>query len=311
MARPQLRLRLLDRLTHMSFAEMDENAIARAQREVPRDFLVDQLIGKAAAGVNVTDGTADGAEAAVRVRIYRPAIADRALPLVLNFHGGGFVVGSIEQSDWLCSNVAKDVGAVVVSVKYRTAPAHRWPAAADDCYAALVDVVERAAELGADPLRVSVMGESAGGNLAAVIALMARDRNGPALANQILIYPLTDLTLTSPSLEENAEALILNKRDVVGCRDHYLGGQDPADPYASPLSAPDLRGLPPALIQVAQHDPIRDDGMRYANALRAAGVCVRTTCYVGMPHGYLAFPKFCRSAAQALAEICATLGGAW
>lgn len=296
----------------MSFAYMDDKAIARAQRPVPRNFFVDQIIGTTVAGVDVTDSSANGGEAAVAIRIYQPSsITGVALPLILNIHGGGFVVGSIDQSDWLCSNVAKNVGAVVVSVKYRTAPAHRWPAAADDCYAALVDVVGRAAELGADPLRVSVMGESAGGNLAAVVALMARDRNGPALANQVLIYPLTDLTLVSPSLDENAQALILNKRDVVACRDHYLGGQDPTNPYASPLSASDLRGLPPTLIQVAQYDPIRDDGLRYANALRRAGVCVRATNYVGMPHGFLAFPKVCRSAPQALAEICATLGAAW
>ena len=312
MARLDLRIRLLDRLTHMSFADMDNKAIARAQRPVPRNFFVDLILGATAAGVDVEDSTAQGAEAPVTIRIYRPSHAhDQPLPLIFNIHGGGFVVGSIDQSDWLCSNVAKNVGAVVVSVKYRTAPAHRWPAAAEDGYAALVDVVGRAGELGADPTRVSVLGESAGGNLAAVVALMARDWGGPALAGQVLIYPLTDLTLRSPSLDENAAALILNKRDVVACRDHYMGGQDPTNPYASPLSAPDLSGLPPALIQVAQYDPIRDDGLRYATALRAAGVGVRATNYIGMPHGFMAFPKFCRSAPQALAEICAMLGAAW
>ena len=312
MAKLDRRIRLLDRLTHMPFADLDDKAIARAQRPAPRNFLVDQVLGKAARGVDIADGVARGAEAPLTIRIYRPAsVADQPLPLVFNIHGGGFVVGSIEQCDWLCSHIAKRVGAVVVSVRYRTAPAHRWPAAAEDCYAALVDAVERARQLGVDASRVSVIGESAGGNLAAVVSLMARDRGGPAVTSQILLYPLTDLTLTSPSMDKNADALILNKRDVIGCRDHYLGGQDPCHPYASPLFAPDLRGLPPALIQVAEHDPVRDDGLRYASALRAAGVPVRVTNYAAMPHGYLAFPKFCRSAPQALAEVCATLSSAW
>ena len=307
-----LRVRLLGRLTRSSIADMDDNDIARAQRPLSRNLLVDQLLGTAIAGIEIRDSTASGAESVVEVRTYRPpTTTHQPLPLIFNIHGGGFVIGSIEQCDWLCSNVAANVGALVVSVRYRTAPAHRWPTAVEDCYAALVDVVERATELGADPSRVSVMGDSAGGNLAAVVALMARDRSGPVLANQVLIYPMTDLTLTSQSLEENAHAPVIARRDIVASCDHYLGGRDPRHPYASPLLAPDLRGLPPAMIQVAQYDPIRDDGLRYANALRAAGVAVRLTDYIGMPHGFLAFPKLCRSAPQALAEICATLSASW
>lgn len=307
-----LRVRLLGRLTRSSIADMDDNDIARAQRPLSRNLLVDQLLGAAIAGIEIRDSTASGAESVVEVRTYRPCnTTHQPLPLIFNIHGGGFVIGSIEQCDWLCSNVAANVGALVVSVRYRTAPAHRWPTAVEDCYAALVDVVERAAELGADPSRVSVMGDSAGGNLAAVVALMARDRSGPMLANQVLIYPMTDLTLTSHSLDENAHAPVIAKRDIVASCNHYLGGQDRRHPYASPLLAPDLRGLPPAMIQVAQYDPIRDDGLRYAKALRAAGVAVRLTNYIGMPHGFLAFPKLCRSAPQAVAEICATLSASW
>jgi acetyl esterase/lipase len=201
-------------------------------------------------------------------------------------------------------------GVVVASVDYRLAPTHRWPAAAEDCYAALVDLVGRSAELGVDPDRLAVMGDSAGGNLSAVVALMARDRSGPRIAFQGLLYPATDLTLSSPSVAENAHAPILTRADCAAYRDHYLAGQDPRHPYASPLFAPDLSGLPPALVQVAEHDPIRDDGLRYAAALRAAGVPVRTTQYVGMPHGYLSFPRLCRSAPQALAELCAELTSA-
>jgi len=189
-------------------------------------------------------------------------------------------------------------------------PTHPWPAATEDCYAALVDIAARTAEFGADAQTLAVMGDSAGGNLAAVVALMARDRSGPPIRFQALIFPATDLTWSSPSVEENADAPILTKADCVAARDHYLGDQDPREPYISPLCAPDHSGLPPALVQVAGHDPIRDDGLRYAAALQAAGVAVRTSTYVGMPHGYLSFPKLCRSAQQALAELCAGLSSA-
>jgi acetyl esterase/lipase len=154
------------------------------------------------------------------------------------------------------------------------------------------------------------MGDSSGGNLAAVVSLMARDRPGPAIAHQVCSTAATDLTLSSPSIDENANAPVLSKAECTAFRDHYLGGQDPRQPYASPLHAADHTGLPPALVQVAEHFPIRDDGLRYAAALQAAGVPVRTTTYVGMPRGYLSFPRVCRSAPQALAEMRTELAAA-
>ncbi|MCU1694805.1 MAG: putative lipase [Mycobacterium sp.] len=313
MAKLDVRVRLLRRMVSATaIADLDERDIARLQRPLARNPLVNLMIGTAVSGVEIEDGTAAGESSPVLVRVYRPVTAGQeTMPLIVNIHGGGMIVGSLEQCDWLCSTIAARVGAVVVSIGYRTAPAHRWPAAAEDCYAATVDIAARAEDLGGDPSRLSVMGDSAGGNLAAVVALMARDRSGPAIGHQVLLYPATDLTLSSPSLQENARAPVISKRDVVASRDHYLGGQDPRHPYASPLLADELAGLPPALIQVAEYDPIRDDGLRYAQALRAAGVQVRATNYVGMPHGFLAFPKFCRCAPQALAEICAVLTGAW
>lgn len=313
MAELDLRVRLLGRaLGRMSISRMDDARIARMQQQHPgHNRVLDAVFGGVAPGVVLTEGTAAGATGPVRIRSYRPsAVADGPLPLVVNFHGGGWVLGSLEGSDWLCSQVAAAVGAVVVSVDYRLAPTNRWPAGVEDCYAALGDVIGRGSELGVDPARVAVMGDSAGGNLSAVVSLMARDRSGPAIAYQALLYPATDLTLSSPSLDENASAPVLSKGDCIAFRDHYLGGQDPRHPYASPLLAADHRGLPPALVQVAEHDPIRDDGLRYARALREAGVPVRTTTYVGMPHGYLSFPKLCRSAPQALHELCAELSAA-
>jgi acetyl esterase len=309
-AKLDLRVRLFGRaLRRVSVARMDDEQLARAQQRVMgHNAVTDLLFGGVAAGVALTGGSAAGQAGPVAIRSYRPARPTAGpLPLVVNFHGGGWTIGSLDQADWLCSTVAAQAGAVVVSVDYRLAPAHRWPAAAEDCYAALVDVAARAAEFGADAGRLAVMGDSAGGNLAAVVALMARDRSGPRIAFQGLLYPATDLTLSSPSIDENADAPILTRADVLAFRDHYLGDADAREPYASPLFATDLGGLPPALVQVAEHDPIRDDGLRYAAALRAAGVPVRTTTYVGMPHGYLSFPKLCRSAPQALAELCAQL----
>jgi acetyl esterase/lipase len=291
---------------------MDDERIRQAQQTVVgHNPVTDLLRGPVAAGVRLTDATAAGETGPLPVRVYRPEGAPEGpLPLVVNLHGGGWVLGSLDTADWLCSNVALSVGAVVVSVDYRLAPAHRWPAAAEDCYRAVVDLAARAAEFGADGERLAVMGDSAGGNLAAVVALLARDRSGPRIALQVLIYPATDLTLASPSIRENADAPILSEAEVVAFRDHYLGDADPRDPYASPLHARDHSGLPPALVQVAEHDPIRDDGLRYAAALERAGVPVRTTTYVGMPHGYLSFPRLCRSAPQALGEVCAELHAA-
>ena len=300
-----LRVRVLGRLAGLlSVATMDDARLARVQqRPIGHNPVTDLLFGAVARGVEHTDGTAEGEVGPVRVRVYRPQGAVGALPLVVNFHGGGWTLGSLDSADWLCSNVAVGTHAVVVSVDYRLAPGHRYPAAAEDCYAALVDLVGRAAELGADPERVAVMGDSAGGNLAAVVSLVARDRSGPRIAHQGLIYPSVDLTMSSPSIEENAHAPVLTKADCLAFRTHYLGDQDQEQPYASPLFAPDHSGLPPALVQVAEHDPIRDDGRRYAAALGAAGVPVRLTEDTGMPHGDLSFPRVCRSAPQALADL--------
>jgi acetyl esterase len=155
------------------------------------------------------------------------------------------------------------------------------------------------------------MGESAGGNLAAAVCLMARDRSGPAIRHQALLYPATDLTLSSPSIDRMPGEPILTAAEIRAFRHHYLGPDGAAeDPRASPLLAGDHADLPPALVQVADHDPIRDDGVRYAHALRAAGVAVRLTEYVGMPHGYLNFPRLCGASHQALAEICTEITGA-
>jgi len=280
----------------------EAQVIALQSRHAPDNAVTSFIFGAVARGTEVSDRTIPGPDGGIPVRVYRPAQPSSSpRPLVVNIHGGGFVFGFLRLCDWLCSNVALTVGAVVVSVDYRLAPRHRFPAAVDDCYAALGWAAEHAAELGAGG-PIGVMGESAGGNLSAVLCLLARDRGGPALSHQVLLYPATDMTTEHPATDRTP---FLSSAEMAAYRRHYLAGTDPADPRASPLLASDHSRLPPALIQVGEHDPLRDDGVRYAAALRAAGVSVRLTEYVGMPHGYLNFPGLCRIAPQALAEICA------
>ena len=273
---------------------------ARARR-IPDNAVTNFIFGAVAPGTEVTDRTISGPAGQLPVRVYQPVRATSGRrPLIVNFHGGGFVFGALRLSDWLCSNVAVTVGAVVVSVDYRLAPRHRFPAAVDDSYSALLWASENSAALGAGG-PIGVMGESAGGNLSAVTCLLARDRGGPAIAHQVLLYPAVDLTSTPPA---KANTLFISEPEMKAYRDYYLGDADSSDPRVSPLLATDHTGLPPALIQVGEHDPLRDGGVRYAAALRAAGVPVRLTEYVGMPHGYLNFPGLCRLASQALREIC-------
>jgi acetyl esterase len=285
----------------------DAEIVALQARRTPSNALMNRIFGSVAQGVAVEDRTIPGPDGDLAARVYRPRDEGSGpRPLVVYFHGGGFVLGDLRLGDWICSEVAVTVGAVVLSVAYRLAPSHPFPAAVDDCYAAAVWASENAAELGADG-PIGLMGESAGANLSAVVALLARDRGGPAIAYQALLYPPTDLTRESGTA---ADALIIPASETRAFRRLYLGDADPHDSRVSPLLADDHRGLPPALVQVAEHDPLRDDGIRYAAALRRAGVPVRLTEYIGMPHGYLNFPGICRGAAQAMAELCAELASA-
>jgi acetyl esterase len=264
------------------------------------------VVGRAHPDTVISDKTAilpDGV--GLPVRVYRPmGTIGQALPLVLNFHGGGFVSGDPRQSEWWCSTLAHDASAVVVSVDYRLAPEHPYPSAPEDCYAATVWAVEHAADLGADGGRLAVMGDSAGGNLAAVVSLMARDRGGPAIGVQILLYPAVDFVNSYPSEDENEFAPILGKADLRVSRIYCPGREH--EPYASPLFA-DHTGLPPALIQTAEHDPLRDQGPAYAEALQRAGVEVRLTNYVDAVHGYISIPGVVPAARQALAEAVSIL----
>ena len=287
----------------------EAEVIALQARHMPDNIVTNFIFGKVAPGIETNDRTIPGPGGRHQgARLPPPGHrgpggsgGSGTRPLVVYFHGGGFVLGELRMGDWLCSQVASNVGAVVVSVDYRLAPRHRFPAAVDDCYAALLWAAENAGSLGAGG-PVAVMGESAGGNLSAVVCLLARDRGGPAISHQVLIYPATDMTVEAPA---TATTPFLTAPEMHAYREHYLADADPRDTRLSPMLAEDHSKLPPALILVGEHDPLRDGGVRYAAALRAAGVPVRLTEYVGMPHGFLNFPGLCRWAPQALAEICA------
>ncbi|MEP6665976.1 MAG: alpha/beta hydrolase [Nocardioidaceae bacterium] len=312
MSGPDLRIRLFGRVLRQlpgtSITKMTVEDIARAQtRTVKRNRLVDAICGPIAAGVHLEDRSLAGPGGDLPVRVYRPTReASGPRPLIVNFHGGGWTLGNLEMADWICSHVADGVDAIVVSVAYRMAPTHRFPAAVDDSFAAVQWCARSADALAADGGRIGVMGDSAGGNLAAVVCLMARDSGGPSIFHQALIYPAMDLAEEWPSHQRQSKTPFATLDDYHALVAHYLGPDgDPHDWRASPLYAKDHSGLPPALVQVAEYDAVHDHGVAYAERLRAAGVPVQLSEYGGMPHGYLSFPGVCRDAETALKEIIA------
>ncbi|MEY2588778.1 MAG: acetyl esterase [Acidimicrobiaceae bacterium] len=244
-----------------------------------------------------------GPDGDIPVRVYRPAAAPLGdpRPILVWYHGGGWVIGDLDTADVTCRSLANATGAIVVSVDYRLAPEHRFPAAVDDCVAALEWVIAHGDELSGDPSRIAVGGDSAGGNLAAVVSLDARDK-GIALRHQLLVYPVTDATLSQPSMEENAESYLLTKESMVWFVDHYLGAQgDPKDPRLSPLHADELAGVAPATVFTAEFDPLRDEGEAYAERLREADVPVELTRFDGMVHSFFALGMVTPVAGEAMA----------
>lgn len=255
----------------------------------------------------ISDLDIPGPGSGIPLRVYRPD-RSRRLPVIVYFHGGGWVLGSIESHDALCQQLAIRVPAVVVSVGYRLAPEYRFPAALEDCVAATTWVAACARELGGDPTRLAVAGDSAGGNLAAVTAIQARDHGGPAIAYQLLVYPVTDSSMGSASYQANAEGYMLTAAGMRWFWDLYLGPDGQVDnPLASPVKAPDLAGLPPAFVITAEFDPLRDEGEHYAELLRNAGVETRLSRYSGMIHGFFGMNRLIDAADRAIEEASAAL----
>jgi acetyl esterase len=290
----------------LTFTAADGVEVARArlrQLRVPPEMLPDLRIE------NRTVGHGDRTD--IPVRIYWPPVAEHSnLPVVVFYHGGGFALGDLETHDPVARGHAVGAEAIVVSVDYRLAPEHPFPAGVDDCWAALQWVSEHAAELGGDPNRIAVAGDSAGANLAAVMAHLARDSAdsadgvGVKLAFQLLWYPTTAANQSLPSFTENADAPILNRDVIDAFLTWYIPGVDITDPTTlpstiAPANAADFRGLAPAYIGTAEHDPLRDEGAHYAELLTAAGVPVERSNEPTLVHGYVSFALLIPAAAEA------------
>jgi acetyl esterase/lipase len=265
-------------------------------------------IGGSDLAVEVEDLTVSGPAGSIPVRHYRPAQTAGA-PLVVFYHGGGFVIGEIETHDALCTLICHQAGVHVLSVGYRLAPEHKAPAAVEDALASYLWARDHAQELGADPNRVAVAGDSAGGNLAAVVCQQARDKGLIPPVLQCLIYPIVDFTAQTRSRTLFAEGFFLTKHDMDWFENHYLGGSEiePTDPIASPLLAADLSNLPPALVVTAGFDPLRDEGDEYAAALRAAGVPVDHRQLGTMTHLLVNYAPLGGGPARAMSEINSAL----
>lgn len=241
----------------------------------------------------------------IGLRCYRPEDAGEGAPALLYFHGGGWTIGDLDTHDVLCRELALQAGCAVLSVDYRLAPEHPFPAAVDDARAALRWLRAQAPALGLDPARIAVGGDSAGGNLAAVAAIALRDEAGPPLRFQLLIYPATDMRAAAPSHRANGQGYLLTADSIAYFRSHYLADAAQwSDWRASPLLHPDLSRLPPALVVTAGYDPLRDEGRQYADALSAAGSPAQYVCFERQIHGFILMGRVLDEANTAVA-LCA------
>jgi|CXWL01.1.fsa_nt_gi acetyl esterase len=298
---------LLEQAAAMNLPSYDtlEPAQARAMYKLARGGAPPEPVDR------VEERTIPDPGGEIPVRVYAPASA-KALPALVYYHGGGFVIGDLDTHDGLCRVLANRAQCCVISVDYRLAPESKFPAAADDGYAAAAYVHAHPAEFGIDPARMAVGGDSAGGNIAAVVALMARDRGGPPIVYQALIYPVTNHNFETASYRDNAEGYFLTTNTMRWFWGHYLNSADDgANPYASPLRAASVAGLPPALVITAGFDPLRDEGESYADRLRAAGVTVKHSSYPGMVHGFAHMFELIPQGLDALDEVAGGLRGAF
>ncbi|HVN06912.1 MAG TPA: alpha/beta hydrolase [Bryobacteraceae bacterium] len=296
--------------------EMDASGLPPIETMSPEDArraaidALKQLAGQPVDVASVEDAEIPGPESPVRIRIYKPS-GSAPFACLVYFHGGGWVLCDLNTHDVVCRAIARQSGAVVVAVDYRLAPEHRFPAAVDDSYAAVVWAAANAAQLQIDPACIAVAGDSAGGNLSAVMCLKSRDAGGPPIALQILVYPVTNLcAFDTPSYQEFAEGYYLSRSEMEWFRGHYLAKrEDGQHPYASPLLAQDLAGLPPALVITAECDPLRDEGEAYARRLSAAGVEVSGIRYAGMIHPFFSLGGVLPQGRRAVEHVAAAVRG--
>jgi acetyl esterase len=298
---------LLERMAAAGAPPLERQSVAEARRRFVEASAA--LIGPPVPVAEVADRTIPGPAGELGVRVFTPH-GEPPFPIVVWFHGGGWVVGTLDTYDPLCRALAAAVPAVVVAVDYRLAPEHRFPAAVEDCYAATLWASRNAASLGGAQQRLAVAGDSAGGNLAAVVALGARDRGGPAIGFQLLVYPIMDAAMDTASYREKADGYYLTAAGMRWYWDHYLGGADGLRPDASPLRAAAFGGLPPALVVTAEHDVLRDEGEAYAARLRDAGVAAEVRRVPGMVHGFFRWRALTPAADACLQDAAAALRAA-
>jgi acetyl esterase/lipase len=278
----------------------DEAGLAEYFAGLPATSDNNMLEGDAEAVARVDELTVPGPNGDVRVRVYRPE--GEALPVIVFAHGGVFIMGGLEMHDPVLRRLANAIPAVIVSVDYRLAPAHPFPAAVDDVDAVLRWAADHAEELGGDPTQLAVMGDSAGGALAAIAAVKARDAGGPPLALQVLVYPMIDPALASDSARKLADGYLTTTELLRLGWTVYLDGHD-GQPYSSPAATTDLSGLPPAVVVTAGYDPLRDEGLAYIERLRDAGVSIIDRHYPDQIHGFAFMPAVIPAANDAIAEI--------
>ncbi|HLZ55573.1 MAG TPA: alpha/beta hydrolase [Ktedonosporobacter sp.] len=290
-------------------AALNMPALSSLPPDVIRQGIAAQIASAPAgeAVAKVENRSIPGPAGEIPVRIYTPE-GTGPFPVLVFFHGGGWVICNLDTHDGQCRSLANGAGCVVVSVDYRLAPEHKFPAAPQDCYAATLWVAEHAAEINGDASRIAVGGDSAGGNLTAVVTQMVRDQGGPRLVFQLMIYPGTDFTSQTLSKKENGEGYFLTLEDMDWFEGHYLNSEaDKLNPLASPLLAKDLSNLPPALILTAEYDPLRDEGEEYGRRLREAGVPVIVRRYNGLIHGFFGMALIVDEAKRAVQETSQTL----
>lgn len=280
------------------------DAMLKQLAAVPGPALTDLPLAEARAGYRmmrppapdiavgaVLDRTIPGPAGPIPVRIYSPA-GSGPFPVLLNFHGGGWVIGDLDTADGVCRELCNRIGCVVMSVDYRLAPEHRFPAAVDDCFAATRWAAEHASEFNGDAKRIAVTGESAGANLAAVVCQLARDSGGPTIKFQLLAYPVTDADLDTGSYRANGEGYLLTKDGMAWFWDQYCPKHsDRTNPKAAPLRAKNFNALPAALVMTAEFDPLRDEGAAYTEKLKAAGGAAEYVCFDGLIHDFLGMSR--------------------
>jgi acetyl esterase len=299
---------LLEAMGQAGLPPFEEMTVPQA-RAAAHSFI--DLQGEPVQLPSVADRTVPGPAGDIPVRVYTPE-GSGPHPVIVYYHGGGWVIGDLEVSDKPCRQLAASAGAVVVSVDYRLAPEHRYPAAYDDCYAATAWVAQHAGELNIDASKLAVCGDSAGGNLAAAVALGARDKGGPAVSAQLLIYPVTDFAFGTESYRDNGEGYLLQRGSMQWFWAHYLGGQDlNKEPYAAPAQADNLAGLPPAYVATAEFDPLRDEGEAYARRLSDAGVSVTAKRFDGLIHGFFWMAGAVPSGQSIIDDMVGVLRNAW